>query len=29
MQQAVPTLLQQDTRWWRSLVYGRACELSN
>ena len=29
IQQAVPTLLQQDTSWRRSLVCGRACELSN
>jgi len=21
--------LQQDTSWWRSLVYGRACKLSH
>jgi len=29
IQKAVPNLLQQDTRWWRSLVYARTCELSN
>jgi len=23
------SLLQRDTSWWRSLVYGRACNLSN
>jgi len=25
----VPTQLQQDTFWWRCLVYGRDCKVSN
>jgi len=29
MQQAVSAKQPQDTSWWRSLVYGRACKLSN
>jgi len=29
IQQAVPTQLQEDESWWRSLVYWRACKLSN
>jgi len=25
----VPTRLQQDACWWRCLVYGTACKVSN
>jgi len=28
-QQSVTIQLQQDTSWWCSFIYGRACKLSN